>query len=431
MSTSRTNSDKLFQKACLVMPGGVSSPVRAFRSVGGTPVFFRRASGARFWDEDGNEYLDFCMSWGPLILGHAHPAVTEAVQRAARDGLSYGACCAREGELAELVLDAFPRMEQVRFTSSGTEAVMTAIRLARGYTGRTKIVKFDGGYHGHSDSLLVKAGSGLATFGTSSSQGVPESLAAETLVLPFDDETLLEQTFRQWGDSIAAVIVEPLPANNGLLEQRPQWLRRLRELTSQHGALLIFDEVISGFRLRYGGYGDSLDIPADLITLGKILGGGMPAAAVIGPRRIMSSLAPLGGVYQAGTLSGNPVALSAGIATLGILKEGTIYAAMERTGQHMEAGLQEWKSRTSVMNWRRIGSIFWPYFADGPVPRTTAAISQDAVRRFNRIHPRLLDHGLYLPPSAYEVLFLSAAHTESDVTRLVNTLAVEISRPEE
>ncbi len=371
------------------------------------------------------------MSWGPLILGHAHPAVTEAVQRAARDGLSYGACCAREGELAELVLAGFPRMEQVRFTSSGTEAVMTAIRLARGYTGRTKIVKFDGGYHGHSDSLLVKAGSGLATFGTSSSRGVPESLAAETLVLPFDDETLLDQTFRQWGDSIAAVIVEPIPANNGLLEQRPPWLRRLRELTLQHGALLIFDEVISGFRLRYGGYGDSLDVPADLITLGKILGGGMPAAAVIGPRQIMSHLAPLGGVYQAGTLSGNPVALSAGIVTLRILKEGTIYADMERTSRHMEAHLQEWKSGTSVMNWRRIGSIFWPYFADGPVPRTTAAISQDAVRRFNRIHPRLLDQGLYLPPSAYEVLFLSASHTESDVTRLVHALAVEISRLEE
>ena len=409
------------------MPGGVSSPVRAFRSVGGTPVFFARAAGSRIWDEDGNQYVDFCMSWGPLILGHAHPAVVEAVCRAAGNGLSFGACCALEAELAELVLSAFPGMDQLRFTSSGTEAVMTAIRLARGVTGRSRILKFEGGYHGHSDSLLVKAGSGLVTFGTSSSKGVPEALAAETVVLPFDDISALERLFTELGETLAAAIVEPLPANNGLLEQRPEWLRALRGLTAKHGVLLILDEVISGFRLRFGGFGDSVGIRADLVTLGKILGGGMPVAAVAGPREIMENLAPVGGVYQAGTLSGNPVSLSAGIATLRMLQNGEAYARLESLGAGMEETLAGLRSTVPHLNWRRAGSILWPYLAAGEVPRTSAAIAREAVDRFNAVHAPMLERGFYLPPSAYEVMFLSTAHTPSDVAAAATALADELS----
>lgn len=410
------------------MPGGVSSPVRAFRSVGGTPVYFKRARGSRFQDEDGQDYVDFCMSWGPLILGHAHPVVVEAVKKAAEDGLSYGACCAREVELAELVLSAFPGMDQVRFTSSGTEAVMTAIRLARGVTGRARILKFEGGYHGHSDSLLVKAGSGLVTFGTSSSKGVPESLAAQTLVLPFDDERALEKVFSELGDTLAAVVVEPLPANNGLLEQRPAWLRTLRTLTSKSGTLLICDEVISGFRLRFGGYCDAVGITPDLVTLGKILGGGMPAAAVAGPRGIMEALAPVGPVYQAGTLSGNPVSLSAGIATLRILQAGDIYGQLERLGARLDGVLTAMREKVPFLNWRRVGSIIWPYLAAGEVPRTAQAIDRAAVDRFNAVHAAMLDRGYYLPPSAYEVLFLSAAHTSEEIEGMARALAEELSR---
>jgi glutamate-1-semialdehyde 2,1-aminomutase len=424
----RGRSNELFQKASRLMPGGVSSPVRAFGSVRGTPVYVARAAGSRLWDADGLEYIDFCMSWGPLILGHAHPAVVEAVRNAAGNGLSYGACCAREVELAELVLSAFPGMEQLRFTSSGTEAVMTAIRLARGVTGRSRILKFEGGYHGHSDSLLVKAGSGLATLGTSSSKGVPEVLAAETVVLPFDDIAALEKLFSEIGDSLAAAIVEPLPANNGLLEQTPEWLHALRALTSRHGVLLIHDEVISGFRLRFGGFGASLGIAADLVTLGKILGGGMPVAAVAGTRAIMENLAPTGGVYQAGTLSGNPVSLSAGIATLKILRDGDVYARLESLGRRMEETLAGLKDSVPFLNWRRVGSIFWPYLAPGEVPRTPAAISPDAVSRFNAIHAPMLDRGFYLPPSAYEVMFLSAAHTPAEVEAAAQALAEELAK---
>ena len=418
MSTTTRRSEELYARACELMPGGVSSPVRAFRSVGGTPVYYREAKGARFFDVDGNEYVDYCMSWGPLILGHAHPAVVEAVQQAAARGLTYGACCENEVRLAELVLGAFEDMEQVRFVSSGTEAVMTAIRLARGVTGRPKVLKFEGGYHGHSDSLLVKAGSGLATFGTSSSKGVPEGFAAETIVCGLDDEGALDEAFGKYGDQLAAAIVEPLPANNGLLEQRPEWLRRLRELCSEHGALLIFDEVISGFRTRFGGYGDGLGIQADLDTLGKIIGGGMPVGALAGPRRIMEALAPLGGVYQAGTLSGNPVSLAAGIATLDILSGGEVYDQLEKLGATLDRALERAGSELAFLNWRRVGSIVWFHLAEGGVPRSAGAIQSVCVQRFNPAHARLLDRGIYLPPSAYEVLFLSAAHGEDEVRRL-------------
>ena len=420
---TRNRSQQLFEKARQVMPGGVSSPVRAFRSVGGTPVYFRRASGCHVEDEDGHTYTDFCMSWGPLVLGHAHPAVIEAVQRTAVDGLSFGACCAHEVRLAEKVLDAFPRMEQVRFVSSGTEAVMTALRLARGATGRPKILKFEGGYHGHSDSLLVKAGSGLATLGTSSSLGVPQAVAEQTLVCPLDDEQAMEQVFARFGAELACAVVEPLPGNNGLLEQRPEWLQCLRRLCTQHGALLIFDEVISGFRLRYGGYGDAVGVEADIVTLGKVIGGGMPVGALAGPRDLMEQLAPMGGVYQAGTLSGNPVSLAAGIATLTLLEDGSVFEQLESLGGTLDAALTTKAATRPWLRWRRVGSLFWLHLADQDVPRRADTLCGDAIERLNRLHRPMLDRGLYLPPSAYELLFLSAAHTTKEVHAFVDTLA--------
>ena len=422
MDRSRARSAELYQQASKIMPGGVSSPVRAFRSVSGTPIFVRDARGARFHDEDGNTYVDYCMSWGPLLLGHSHPAVVEAVCEAANAGLSFGACSRREIELAELILSAFKNMDQLRFVSSGTEAVMTAVRLARGATGRSKILKFAGGYHGHSDSMLVKAGSGLVTFGTSSSLGVPETVASETIVCPFDNEEILTQTFTAFGPMLAAAIVEPLPANNGLLEQRPEWLHRLRELCDRHGALLIFDEVISGFRLRFGGYGDSLGISADLITLGKIIGGGMPVGALVGPKHLMEHLAPVGNVYQAGTLSGNPVAMAAGAATLSLLQSEELYQQIELLGRLLDSALTQARLQIPFINWRRVGSVVWLHLAEGPVPRSADTILPEAIERFNRVHGFSLDRGIYLPPSAFEVFFLSAAHSQTDMHDLAKTI---------
>jgi glutamate-1-semialdehyde 2,1-aminomutase len=314
----------------------------------------------------------------------------------------------------------------VRLVNSGTEAVMTAIRLARGVTARTKILKFVGGYHGHSDSLLVRAGSGLVTFGTSSSQGVPDAFVAETVVCPLDSEEALETAFKTYGNDLAAAIVEPLPANNGLLEQRPEWLKRLRRLTSDHGALLIFDEVISGFRLRFGGYGDMLGIDADLITLGKIIGGGMPVGALAGSRELMGNLAPVGGVYQAGTLSGNPVSLAAGIATLELLSDEKIYEQLDVLGRHLDAALQKSAGDAPVLRWRRLGSVFWFHLAEGEVPRSAGRIRPEAAERYNRIHPKLLDRGIYLAPSAYEVAFLSSAHTREEVETLAGEVAAQL-----
>jgi len=425
---NRTQSEKLFERARQVMPGGVSSPVRAFRSVGGNPVYFARASGSHCEDVDGNRYSDFCMSWGPLVLGHAHPAVIDAVQRAAVDGLSFGACCAAEVQLADRVLQAFPAMEQVRFVSSGTEAVMTALRLARGATGRSRILKFEGGYHGHSDSLLVKAGSGLATFGTSSSLGVPAAFAEQTVVCPFDDEPALEAAFAQFGSELAAAVVEPLPGNNGLLEQRPEWLRTLRRLCTEHGALLIFDEVISGFRLRFGGYGDLQFVPADIVTLGKVIGGGMPVGALAGPRDLMEQLAPVGGVYQAGTLSGNPISLAAGITTMDLLADGSAYLRLEDLGQAFDRAMERHATTRPWLRWRRVGSLIWLHMADMDVPRRADAIDAGAIARLNAIHGPMLDRGIYLPPSAYEVFFLSTAHSETQVVELADSI-VELADP--
>jgi len=420
MPFSRKESIALFSKACSLIPGGVNSPVRAFKSVGGTPVFFKRALGAEVWDEDGNKYLDFCQSWGPLILGHAHPRVVEAVCEAASAGLSYGACHKREIDLVELILLGCPGFDMVRLVNSGTEAVMTALRLARGASGRDLVVKFAGGYHGHSDALLVKAGSGLVTAGVADSAGIPASVAATTIVANFDDVEGLERLFEKQGDRIAAVIIEPLPANNGLLIQRKEFLARLRELTQLHGAFLIFDEVISGFRLHFGGYYSLLGITPDIVTLGKIIGGGMPVGAIVGTRVVMSHLAPIGPVYQAGTLSGNPVSLAAGIATLNVLKNEAPYGDLESLGAHFMTYLQKNGLRNAEAI--RVGSIIWPYFDNGDKPRRPDRISPNAVKRYNAIYWKMLEAGYYLPPSAYEVLFLSAAHTREHIEGLANAL---------
>jgi glutamate-1-semialdehyde 2,1-aminomutase len=422
LSPSFENSEKLFAHAQTLMPAGVSSPVRAFRKVGGSPVMMKRGEGAFLFDEDGHRYVDFCMAWGPLILGHAHPAVVEAVQKAAADGLSFGTCHKKESQLAELVLEAIAPDGLVRFVVSGTEAVLTATRLARAFTKRPKLLKFAGCYHGHVDSLLVKAGSGLVTQGLAESAGVSEVLAAQTVVIPLGDIEALREAFARFGSEIAAAIVEPLPANNGLLIQDHHWLRELRKLTQEHHSLLIFDEVITGFRLGFHGYAKVCDVVPDLTTLGKIVGGGLPVGALVGRRDVMSTLAPLGPVYQAGTMAGNPVALSAGLATLYVLKTQNVYRHLEQLGTHLEEKLAH-----SVLSKRlrlvRVGSILWPYFEmAGPLPKETEQISKSAVNVFHAGYRRCLEMGVYLPPSAFEVGFLSAAHTTGHIDLLLETL---------
>lgn len=414
----RTRSQELFSKAQARIPGGVNSPVRAFMSVGGDPVYFKSGLGGKFVDADGNEYVDLCLSWGPLILGHAHPAVVEAVIDAARAGLSFGACHEREIQIAELILSAFPYHEKVRLVSSGTEAVMTAVRLARGVTGRPLILKFDGCYHGHVDGLLVKAGSGLVTQAIATSQGIPESITSCTLTCPLDDELAVREIFRLHGQRIAAAIIEPLPANSGLLVQRTELLELLRELTRASGSILIFDEVISGFRLTFGGYAGLLGITPDMTTLGKIIGGGMPVGAVLASAAVMDQLAPLGKVYQAGTLSGNPVALAAGLATLNQLSDGAAYVHLEDLGWLMESEL-----RSNGIGCRRVGSIVWPYLSAGEPPRRPDAVSSEAVNRFNSVHRHVLDRGYYMPPSAWEVCFLCTSHTPEQIRGFTRVLA--------
>jgi len=420
--TSRPRSHELYERACRLMPAGVNSPVRAFRSVGGEPLFYAAAAGCRFTDADGATYLDYVGSWGPLILGHAHPVVVEAVRRAAERGLSYGAPCAAEVELAEMVVGAVPHLEMVRFVSSGTEAVMSAVRLARGVTGRDTVVKFSGCYHGHADHLLVAAGSGLATFGTPSSAGVPASFAAHTLVLPLDDEDLFRQTMAEHGHHVAAVLVEGVPANAGLLVQRPEMMKALREECDRHGALLILDEVITGFRLGPAGAAAHYGLAPDLATYGKVIGGGMPVGAYGGRRELMKQLAPLGPVYQAGTLSGNPVAMAAGAATLGVLLAdgGAAYRRLDQLGERLQAGVSGVFSRHgkpwSVV---RVGSILWLSLQDGEPPRRYEGIRPEAAEVYGALHRGLLERGVYLAPSAYEVAFVSLAHDEEAVDETV------------
>jgi glutamate-1-semialdehyde 2,1-aminomutase len=416
-------SEALFEKAQKLMPAGVNSPVRAFRKVGGAPIYFSKGQGAEVTDEDGNRYVDFCLAWGPLILGHAHPKVVEAVERAARDGLAFGTTHRHEVQLAERVLEAFRPAERVRFVVSGTEAVMTAVRLARAKTGRRKLLKFAGCYHGHVDALLAKAGSGIATQGLADSAGVSPAAAGDTVVIPLGDEAALEEAFKLHGADIAAAIIEPLPANNGLLVQDKKWLEALRAKTSAAGSLLIFDEVITGFRFGFHGYGKVVGIQPDLTTLGKIVGGGLPVGAVVGSAALLEQLAPLGPVYQAGTMAGNPVALAAGIATLDALRAQEVWKHLESLG----AALEEKHARhaaAKVVRLRRVGGIVWPYFDTGTAwPKEADEIPAEVAARYHKAYRGWLARGVYLPPSAYEVCFLSAAHTVAHLDQFLDALA--------
>jgi len=424
MTRASRKSAELYERARRAIPGGVSSPVRAFRAVGGTPLFMDRGEGPYIVDADGNRYLDLVGSWGPLILGHAHPEVVGAVTDACRRGMSFGAPCAGEVELAERILHAYPAVEQVRFVSSGTEAVMSAIRVARAATGRDLILKFSGCYHGHADHLLVAAGSGLATFGRPSSAGVPQSFVSPTRVLPLDDEAAARALFEREGGSLAAVIIEPVPANHGLLVQRRAFLEMLRAETRRHGALLIFDEVISGFRLARGGAAEHLGIAPDMATFGKVIGGGMPVGAFGGSRAVMGRLAPDGDAYQAGTLSGNPVAMAAGIATLDVLEREEGWRRLEALGAALERRLAPIIARApQPLRLVRLGSLFWLCFHGGKgPPRAAVVLAPEAVQRFARLFHAMLDRGVYLPPSAYEVCFLSLAHGEEHVEQFATAL---------
>jgi glutamate-1-semialdehyde 2,1-aminomutase len=421
-------SAELYARACRVIPGGVNSPVRAFRAVGGTPLFIARAAGAQIFDADGHAYLDLVGSWGPLIAGHAHPAVLAAVSEALARGMTYGAPCLAEVELAERVTSAYPAAEQVRFVSSGTEAVMSAIRLARAFTGRDLIVKFAGCYHGHADHLLVAAGSGLATFGRPSSAGVPESFTASTRVLPLDDEAAAESLFEREGSRIAALIIEPVPANHGLLPQQREFLETLRRLTSRHGSLFIFDEVISGFRLARGGAAALLGITPDLATFGKVIGGGMPVGAFGGARRIMARLAPDGDTYQAGTLSGNPVAMTAGLATLDLIEREAGWERLEALGSELEVLVRPVLARSPFpVHLVRVGSLFWMSLHEAGAPRTAAALTEREAQRFAKLFHAMLARGVYLPPSGYEACFLSIAHTPANLAHFAEQLRAALS----
>jgi glutamate-1-semialdehyde 2,1-aminomutase len=409
------DSRELLRRAERLIPGGVNSPVRAFRGVGGEPFFVDRAEGCRLWDVEGRAYIDFVGSWGPLILGHAAGAVVEAVSEAARRGTSYGMPTAGEVEMAELIAAAHPSMELVRLVSSGTEAAMSAIRVARGATGRDAIVKFDGCYHGHADSLLVKAGSGGATFSIPDSRGVPASLARLTVTVPFNDLDAVRDVFRARGDEIAAVIVEPVAGNMGVVPPAPGFLEGLRETCTRHGALLIFDEVITGFRLAWGGAEKVYGVRPDLACLGKIIGGGLPVGAYGGSQQVMAQVAPLGGVYQAGTLSGNPLAVAAGLATLRALRGDAPYARLERLGALLEQGLRTAADKAGLpLTLNRVGSMLTAFFTGGPVTDYASARRADTAR-YARFFHAMLTRGVFLAPSQFEAAFVSLAHAEVDV----------------
>lgn len=420
---NRARSQELFERAARTIPGGVNSPVRAFRSVGGDPVFIASATGAFLTDVDGNRFLDYVGSWGPMILGHAHPVILDAVHAAVDRGTSFGAPTEAEVLLAERISRAMPAVPVVRLVSSGTEAVMSALRLARGFTGRDLIVKFDGCYHGHSDSLLSKAGSGMATLGIPDCPGVPASLAALTLNLPFNDASAVEALFRARGDEVAVVVVEPVAGNMGCVPPRPGFLETLRRCTERHGALLLFDEVMTGFRLGYGGAQSLYGITPDLTTLGKVVGGGFPLAAYGGRADIMSHIAPSGPVYQAGTLSGNPVAVAAGLAQLELLEDGKAYAALEALGQRLEVGLNQAAASAGVAaQVNRVGSMLTSFFTADPVANFDDARKSDTAR-FGRFFRGMLERGIYLAPSQFEAAFISAAHTPADIDRTVEAAA--------
>ncbi len=412
-------SAQLFTQAKKSIPGGVNSPVRACRSVGCDPVFIRSATGATLIDVDGNRYLDFVSSWGPMIVGHAHPKVVAAINRAAAAGTSFGAPTAAEIELAEMVVAAVDSVEKVRFVNSGTEATMSAVRLARGYTGRSGVVKFDGCYHGHADSFLVKAGSGVLTLGIPGSPGVPDDIVKHTISIPYNDTAVLEKTLREGRESIACVIVEPVAGNMGCVPPRPGYLQKLRQLTSELGIVLIFDEVITGFRLAYGGAQQLYGVPADLTCFGKIIGGGLPVGAYGGRREIMDCIAPDGPVYQAGTLSGNPLAMAAGIATLRLLGQGDFYARLEAKAAGFAAGLARAAEKTGMpVQLNRVGSMMTAFFTDRPVHDFATAMAADT-DRYACHYRQMLAQGIYLAPSQFEVAFVSAAQSEEELARAV------------
>jgi glutamate-1-semialdehyde 2,1-aminomutase len=410
---TRTKSEELFRRAQEVIPGGVNSPVRAYRAVGGNPPFIARGEGSHIFDVDGNEYIDYVGSWGPLLLGHRHPVIIHALECALTGGTSFGAPTEREVELAEAIRDAVPSIEMARLVSSGTEATMSAIRLARGFTGRDLIVKFEGCYHGHVDSLLVKAGSGVATLGIADTAGVPKAFCDTTIALPFNDAGAVEDAFRAHGDQIAAVIVEPVAGNMGCVPPAPGYLEALRAITERHGALLIFDEVMTGFRVAFGGAQQRYGIRPDLTTLGKVIGGGLPVGAYGGRKDIMSRVAPSGPVYQAGTLSGNPLAVAAGLATLQHLKaHPEIYKSLEARAATLCAAVP------AGITVNRVGSMFTFFFTDQPVTDYESAKRSDT-KRFGRYFRAMLDRGIYLAPSQFEAAFLSAAHTDEDIAKTV------------
>jgi glutamate-1-semialdehyde 2,1-aminomutase len=416
-------NEELFDRARAVTPGGVNSPVRAFRAVGGTPLFFTHGKGARVWDANGKSYIDYVGSWGPLITGHAHPAVIDAVARAAASGLSFGAPTENEVEMAELLCRLMPSLEQVRLVSSGTEATMSAIRVARGFTARPKIVKFEGCYHGHADALLVKAGSGALTLGQPSSAGVPTETAAHTVVLEYNNVAELERVFDTAGGDIAAVIVEPVAGNMNLVAPRPGFLERLRALCTRHGALLIFDEVMTGFRVGLTGAQGLYRIEPDLTTLGKVIGGGMPVGAFGGRRDVMEAVAPLGPVYQAGTLSGNPVALAAGLATLRLVQAPGFYDALAASAESLCRRLTDAAAKAGVpFSARSVGGMFGVYFREPP-PQSYAEVMQCDAVLFNRFFHALLSQGVYLAPSAYEAGFVSSAHGATEIDETVAAAA--------
>lgn len=421
---NREKSEALFEKAKKYFPGGVNSPVRAFRSVGGTPLFIERGKGSHIWDADGNEFIDYCGSWGPLILGHANDKVIDAIKRTVEKGSSFGAPTALENDLAELILSNNKYIQKIRFVSSGTEAVMSAIRLARGYTKRNKILKFEGCYHGHSDSLLVKAGSGLVTFGNTSSAGIPESFVNETIVVSLNNEQAVKQAFAEFKDQIACIIIEPIPANNGLLIQRKEYLQFLRDICTENKTLLIFDEVINGFRIGFTGAAGYYNIQPDIITYGKIIGGGLPVGMYGASVAIMSHISPEGDVYQAGTLSGNPVAMAAGIAQLTECLKPNFYEDLERKTQFLIKNIfSSLKSQVSNLKIFSIGSIFYVAFTDKEVLRSAEEIDADSMKYFRVLHKELLERGIYLGPSGYEVGFVCEAHTEADLIKTAKTFA--------
>ena len=410
-------SAELQRRAEKILPGGVDSPVRAFRAVGGNPPFVVKGEGAYLWDADGNRYLDYFGSWGPMILGHAFPPVVEAIQQAAAKSVSFGASTPTEGDLAELVIDAYPSIEKLRFVSSGTEATMSAIRLARAFTNRDYIIKFEGCYHGHSDGLLVKAGSGVATFGIPGSAGVPDEIAHYTIALPFNDVSAVEAAFAEHRGQIACVILEPVVGNMGCVPPANGYLEALRDITRQEHTLLIFDEVMTGFRIAYGGAEELYQIKPDMTTLGKIIGGGLPCGAFGARAEIMDMLAPMGPVYQAGTLSGNPLAMAAGIATVGYLKEhsGEIYTKLETLSAAVSDGIAAEAAKASVaLTTNRVGSMFTWFFTSNRVTDFDSASTSDTAA-FARFHRSMLGQGIWLPPSQYEAVFMSAAHTMEDI----------------